>query len=163
MTTRWAVLVVAGLAACDPDPPSSSRGASGPLDDDVACFIYPSDGYASIYLGDHHWLEVYLPPFGPDLWGRGTAYYGFEDDLTCRYGLPGVAVRVQYGSTLVGDPECDACSTRYRALFVEGLEFPAAEACTGGIGCDASQCRPVAAASAEALYMWCDSPEDFAL
>ncbi len=163
MTTRVGLLVV-GLAACSSYPPSSTRGASGALDDEVACFIYPSDGYASVYLGDNHWLEVGLPDFGPDVWGRGTAGYGLEDSSSCRFGVPVISVRVQYGSELVGDPECDGCSTRYRALYVEGLDFPAAVSCgASGVECDPGECRVVESASAEALYMWCDSPEDFTL
>ena len=165
MTTRCAVIVVAslGAAGCGQDPPDHREGALGGLGGELVCFIYPADGFASIFVGDSHWLEVYLPAYGPDLWGRGTAYFGYQDQQVCRYALPGAAVRVQYGGALIGDPGCDDCTAGYRALFVEGLDFPAGEACSErSLDCDPANCRTVEASSAEALAVWCQSPDEAA-
>ncbi|MEZ4366674.1 MAG: hypothetical protein R2939_10360 [Kofleriaceae bacterium] len=151
------------LGACGVNPPADIHGASGDLDaSDPACFIYPAEGYASIYLDDDATLEVTLPPV-PDVWGRGGAVYAELDDDACAYAVDLGGVRVQYGSEAIGDPDCDHCSTRYRALFVEGLVVPETRACSGGFGCDGSECRTVAPARADRFAVWCDSPDEFGL
>ena len=66
-----------------------------------------------------------------------------------------------HARALVTDPGCDGCANRYRAVFVEGLDFPFGEACASDLpGCDPSSCVTVASATAESLHMWCDSPEE---
>ncbi|MCA9675294.1 MAG: hypothetical protein H6709_18060 [Kofleriaceae bacterium] len=151
-----------GLLACSPFPPAETRGAHGALDGhDPFCTIYPQDGYAAVDL-DGFRLVVTLPPY-PDRWGRGQASLTEVDDALCEYGAGGSAARVQYGQP-IEDPTCDGCSSRYRALFVEGLDFPGSDrACAVGFSCDTSVCRATAPASADRYYVWCDSPEDFAL
>jgi hypothetical protein len=143
------------LGACSNAPPHDVSGARGVLTDgDPYCAIYPADGYASLQIGEY-WLEVTIPP-EPDVWSRGGASLSYGDDIGCLYGVGFSGARVQWGSEAVRDPDCDQCSTRYHALYVEGMSFP------GGSGCDCTgDCRDFAETHADRYYIWCDAPDEF--
>ncbi len=135
---RWLFLTV---MACDPNPPHHARGATGLLGETPACASFVSSGFALVNLGEVASLEVGLPTY-PDVWGRETAFFG-EDEGVCHYRLDGIVARVQFGALN---------EDGYRPMFVEGLDFVAGDGCDDD--CDPA-CRPVAAASADALYLWC--------
>jgi hypothetical protein len=143
------------LGACSNAPPHDFGGARGILDDgDYFCSIYPSDGYASLQIGDY-WLTVTIPP-APDVWDRGGASLTTGDDLLCQYPVGSSGVRVQWGSEQVRDPDCDQCSTRYHALFVEGMSF------AGGEACDCTgDCKTFPPTHADRYYVWCEAPDEF--
>jgi hypothetical protein len=144
------------LGACSNAPPHDFSGARGVLDDaDYFCSIYPTDGYASIFLGDYT-LTVTIPAV-PDVWDRGGASLTYGD-LGCAYGVGSSGARVQWGSEVVRDPDCDNCSTRYHALYVEGMSFP------GGESCDCTgECRTFSETHADRWYVWCEAPDEFGL
>lgn len=135
------LVVVLGLVACDPNPPHHAEGATGLLAETPACAVFVDEGFALVNLGEVASLEVDLPTW-PEVWGRETAFYG-EDLDGCHYRVGGIVARVQYGAAIDGG---------YRPVFVEGLDFVAEQGCDPD--CDPS-CRDVAAASADALYLWC--------
>ena len=144
------------LAACDSGKPHSFHGVRGALDDgDYYCAIYPADGYAGIQFGDSYYLTINLPA-QPDVWDREGASLEWGPDILCPYGLGLSGARVQYGSESVPDGDCDTCSGRYHALYVEGLAFP------GGEACDClGECRTFGANTAERYYVWCEAPDEF--
>lgn len=139
---RWPWLLL--LGGCDPNPPHHSRDATGRLAETPACAIFVDERFALVNLGEIASVEIGLPPY-QDVWGREPMYYG-EDDGACHYRVDGIVARVQFGAAI------DEDGGRYRPVFVEGLDFVAQD------GCDqdcAPMCRPVAAASAAELYVWC--------
>ena len=143
-------------AGCSSGPPHDFHNVRGALDDgDYYCAIYPTDGYADVLIGESYDLVVNLPA-QPDIWGREGAALTWGDDILCPYGLGASSARVQWGREQVHDGDCDSCSGRYHALYVEGLSFPGGEAmdCNGDT-------KTFGATYADRYYIWCEAPDEF--